>query len=161
MRQIPTRTDEYSERFWSKINKCGPDECWEWTASSQADGRGLFRIGKYLYKAPRIMYFLSMGINPGEQNVCHECDHPICCNPSHLWLGTQAENTKDRDEKGRQVARRGEAHGNAILTEKQARYILVSTERGCDLAIRFGVHVSTISAVRHGRLWNYLKRQIV
>ena len=161
MRPIPTLIDEYSERFWAKIVQCGPDDCWEWAAASQADGRGLFRIGKHLYKAPRIMYFLSTGIDPGEQNVCHKCDHPVCCNPAHFWLGTQTANTKDRDEKGRQVAYRGEEHGGSILTEDQAQYILDSTARGRDLAQHFGVHECTISAIRRGRIWKYLTRSEV
>ena len=35
-------------------------------------------------------------------NVLHVCDNALCCNPNHLYLGTQIDNIKDRDMKGRQ-----------------------------------------------------------
>jgi hypothetical protein len=129
MIEIPTLTESDIKRFWSKVDKRGPNDCWEWVAALDTTGRGVFRVQKVLFKAPRISYTLSHK-DPEKLCVCHSCDNPACCNPKHLWLGTQTENTRDRDIKGRQVSRRGNNHGCAVLTEEQARYILNLLRKG-------------------------------
>ena len=35
----------------------------------------------------------------------HKCDNPKCLNPEHLEIGTQSDNTKDRDERNRTYKR--------------------------------------------------------
>lgn len=154
---IPTFTESDLKRFWSKVDKRGPDDCWEWTAAKDKFGRGMFRFGS-LYKAPRIAFFLSNDIDPGEADVCHTCDVPSCCNPAHLWSGTRRQNNDDRDEKGHQISHPGEEHGMAILTESQVKCILSSPESGRSLALKFGVSEVTVSAIRCGRLWKHIDR---
>lgn len=48
-------------------------------------------------------YELTKGHIPAGMIVMHTCDNPPCCNPSHLVLGTQAENLADMRAKGRGV----------------------------------------------------------
>ena len=155
-RPLPKLSDAEAERFRSKISCNGTDDCWPWTASCDENGRGMIRISGYLFKAPRVAYLLATGRDPGTQDVCHICDNPICCNPIHLWCGTRAANNEDRDAKGRQIAPFGEKHGCAVLTEAQVRTVLKSSLPGRYLASRLGVSESTISAIRHRRLWKHI-----
>ncbi len=155
-RPFPKLTAEDRYRFWSKVDRRGPDDCWPWLASCCKSGRGMFRISGKLFKAPRVVYFLTKHRDPGERDVCHTCDNPGCCNPKHLWRGTRTANNSDRDAKGRQVSRRGEKHGCAILTEKQVRMVLKSNLSGRYLAWKLNVHECTVSAIRHRRIWKWL-----
>ena len=49
--------------------------------------------------------------------VRHRCDNPKCVRPGHLLLGTQADNIRDMDERGRRVSLVGTELPQAILNE--------------------------------------------
>lgn len=155
---IPTLTESDLARFWAKVNKRGPDDCWEWTACTLKSGYGQFKIGNSNYIATRVSYAIA-NEDPGGLCVCHECDNPRCVNPSHLWLGTFQEDMKDRDQKKRQA--RGEGSGSSVLTETQVREILGSRERQQVLADRYGVADCTISCIKRGESWKHLEGERV
>ena len=93
-------------RFWSKVAK-RMSGCWEWTASRDTSGYGLFKVAGRTYKAHRFAHILTWGdIRPGHY-VLHACDNPRCVNPLHLSQGTALDNAHDRDRKGRWVRGRG------------------------------------------------------
>lgn len=90
-------------RFWAKVDKRGPDECWPWTGAKSSHGYGNFCVEGRTEKASRFSWFLVHGaIEPGIC-ICHHCDNPICVNPAHLFAGTRLDNTRDCQAKGRFV----------------------------------------------------------
>lgn len=105
-----------SDRLMMDITKLGDEECWPWNGHRDERGYGKFTFHRKFHRAHRAMYQVAIGPT-GDLDVCHKCDNPTCCNPKHLFLGTQADNNRDRHKKGRyNSCLRGEAVKNSILT---------------------------------------------
>lgn len=96
--------EEYTAAFWGRVDTSG--DCWEWTGS-KAHGYGRLKVGKKgrSLLAHRYSWHLHTGDDPGPLFVCHTCDNPSCVNPDHLFLGTQGDNIRDAQKKGRLSAR--------------------------------------------------------
>jgi len=91
------------DRFWEKVDvSSGVGSCWPWTGARDPNGYGRFAIGKDRSdKASRIAFRLVHGSIPGGLYVLHDCDNPPCCNPAHLYAGTQRQNVHDAMRRGR------------------------------------------------------------
>ena len=113
-------------------------------------------MGERPRKAHRLSYELNIGAIPAGLCVCHHCDTPLCCNPTHLFLGTRAENNADCVRKGRGSDKRGEKNPKAKLTGKDIKIIRQRREAGATqqaLADRFGVSQNAISQILRGNRW--------
>jgi HNH endonuclease len=84
-----------AKRFWGKVARGASDECWNWLAGKSDRGYGMFSVGYKGFRASRIAYELTHGDIPQGLIVRHKCDNPSCCNPEHLELGTNKDNTQD------------------------------------------------------------------
>lgn len=93
------RPRTFEARFEANIRKS--DGCWEWTGAHANGGYGLIIRDKQRLRAHRVAYELAYGPIPEGLVVRHKCDNPPCVNPEHLELGTQADNGRDREERGR------------------------------------------------------------
>jgi hypothetical protein len=143
------------DRFWSKVQRGGPDECWPWTASKTDEGYGSFKWSVER-RAHRAAWILTRGPIPDGLDVCHTCDNPPCCNPAHFFLGTNGDNNADRHAKGRSGSARGEQNGNAKLTASAVLEIRAARKRGVrliDLATQFGVSIAVVHAAATGKTW--------
>jgi HNH endonuclease len=87
------------KRFWARVRKT--DACWEWTGSTRHFGHGHLNVSGRRVLAHRFSWELANGPIPPGLQINHHCDNPPCVRPDHLYLGTQADNTRDRVERGR------------------------------------------------------------
>lgn len=95
---LPLLTGKHIERFWSKVDKRGPDDCWPFVG---ARGYGAFVIGRRGITASRVAWTLRNQEELGDRLACHSCDNRWCCNPAHIWPGTHADNNRDTVSKRR------------------------------------------------------------
>jgi hypothetical protein len=105
--------------------------------------------------AHRVAYAEFVGPIPRELNVLHRCDNRLCCNPRHLFLGTDGDNMADKVKKKRH--RFGEGVPSHKLTEADVRAIRASNEHQVVLAKRYGVYQQTISRIRSRETWKHVK----
>jgi hypothetical protein len=163
-----TAWDKQAHRFWSNIQRCRhgnacPACCWPWLGAHDRAGyaRGRYGVGGrwhevYMHRAAYRFWWGGdeAPIAPG-QGVYHRCARRDCCNPSHLWIGTHAENIAEREAKGR--GWRGErASRPKKLTVAQATQIRELWGQGQttrSLATQFSVSQPLISRILQRKVW--------
>lgn len=168
-----TLSASLGDRFWPKVVQ--GEGCWLWRGTKQTgpDGYGRMKVNGRYVSAHRVSWYLSYGEHPKDLNVLHACDTPACVRPSHLFLGTLADNNRDMVMKGRVAAgdrhgtathpestTKGERSGHAKLTAEEVIAIRrLYKGGGCTylaLALRFGVKLATVSDIIRRRTWSHV-----
>lgn len=145
------------ERFESKFTRGNEEDCWEWNATRNKNNYGYIGIGRIPKLAHRVAYQLYIEEIPEGMCVLHRCDNPACVNPSHLFVGTLSDNSKDCVVKKRHNKPVGEAHYRAKLNVKAVLDIRNSKLSKKELAEKYGVKLSTIYHVIDRTKWKSVK----
>lgn len=167
--------EERVKTFWNNVKlpeRIGTDECWEWQGHCVPNGYGSLRVNGKDTGTHRFAYTISVGPIPDGLFVLHTCDNPPCCNPAHLWLGTNQDNMDDMARKDRRKngdggksyfhdhpeTRRGERNSRAKLTDDDVRRIRELYTQGMtqvELGQMFGVNQTNIG--RAIRRWKHVR----
>lgn len=143
----------------------GDDTCWDWKLGLDKGGYGHGNFEKEK-AAHRAMYraFYNFDLTP-DHIVRHKCDRRICINPSHLEIGTHADNIDDMWKRGRQQdyknALVGSEHPSAKIDEQTALAIFTIEGYSCvDIALKFGVSISIVERIRRGDAWTHVTGKV-
>ena len=163
-REPPSPRPQLIDRLMRSVSKT--ETCWLWSGTVSDSGYGVISDSSghpRVKKVHRVVYAHFVGEIPNGMMVCHRCDVPLCVNPEHLWLGTNADNMRDMGEKGRSLFHKrnfvGENHGNSKLTESQVRAIRQRRADGLTFAAigaEFNISTSSAHLVCAGRSWRHV-----
>lgn len=133
------------ERFWSKVDKRGPDECWEWQGRLRKDGYANFFFSKRSVLAHRQAFELHNG-RPANGVVMHSCNNKRCCNPAHLVEGTQQQNCIDAYRDGLKP-KTLKLSGEEVA---EIRWLRAIGARNGDVAASYGISKQHVSSITSG-----------
>lgn len=148
----------YIEAFEDRFIPVTESGCWLWIGADYGndDGYGRFCLGGRNQKAHRCSWQLYVGEIPSGMLVLHKCDTPGCVNPDHLYLGTHADNTRDKESRNRGNQAKGEDHGFAKLTEQDVIEIRKSSDSFTAIARRYGININTAWCAKTGKTWKHV-----
>lgn len=150
------RAEPIEVRFAKYVDRKSDDECWMWTGCVLPTGYGQIGEAGKVKGAHRASYEIHKGPIPKGAFVCHKCDTPGCVNPNHLFLGSPADNVRDKMRKGRHRFTFGEGHYKAKLSADDVLAILHDERPDYQIAADYGIDPSTASDIRNGRSWRQL-----
>ena len=149
--------------FWDRVqtNTVKRESgCHEFVGFRNHDGYGRINKEGRLVFVHRAVWENTNGKIPLGMCVCHTCDNPSCVNQDHLFLGTHADNMKDKARKGRVTNGVGSKNPSAKLKDSDIPIIrarITSGEACYDIAKEYGVTGETILHIKHNRTWTHIK----
>jgi hypothetical protein len=144
-----------AKQFWTMVDVLGPKQCWLWKGHKNKLGYGVIQLQGHKYLTHRIAWTRTHGPIPAGKLVLHRCDNPGCVNPSHLFLGTQADNMRDRSSKHRQATgvTNGRAQLDTYLVCEMRRMYRSGRYKQTRLAKMFGISQSVVHYIVTGKIW--------
>ena len=144
--------DEVAERIMARSIPEPNSGCWLWEGATNQRPKGSkqpiyasVRLRGRMVKIQRVTYEWANGPIPDGMQVLHRCDVSLCCNPAHLFIGTNDENHADKAAKDR---------GKKRLTLQKAKDIHTLRRRGMSqraIAESFGIDRSIVSRILSGK----------
>lgn len=149
------------ERFWAKVDRRGPNDCWIFTGKGRYSGDyGLLKFNSARLAAHRVSWEIANNMKiPDGQIILHICDNPPCVNPSHLKVGTRKQNAIDMVEKGRNSITVGEANPNSTIRLSDVLEIrrLMTLDMSCmEISRHLGIKYTTVWGVYNGKTWKHI-----
>lgn len=138
--------------IWTWVAKGEDRFCWPWVGAFYVSGYGRYKRTT----AHRAVWASIFGEPHPDLEVCHTCDNRRCCNPKHLFAALPKVNAIDKMLKGRVARMNGDLNGKSKLTEADVTAIRASTETTRQLAKKYGVSHSNITAIRTRETWNHV-----
>lgn len=179
---IPVTFERLKAKFFASVDQCESEEkCWNWTGPKHTNGYARLAVGKsggpnfFVDSGHRFSWKLFQGEIPEGMQINHRCDNRRCVNPSHLFLGTQMDNMRDKIAKGRASCGekhslatkiktpRGSQNPTAKLVEADIPQILELAKAGKfqrEIAAQFGVSKTAIGYILRGRNWKHLTSEL-
>lgn len=144
-----------ADRFWSKVDKDGPNGCWVWLGHLNNAGYGTAYVSpdKPSAYAHRVSYSLLVEDLPDHIEVDHVCHNPACLNPDHLRTATHALNSENRS--GPPSSNKSGYLG-VYFEERSQRWMAQVRYRGQNvLSKRFKSKEEAAEAARQARLEHF------
>ena len=175
--------EEFERRFWRRVQKT--DACWIWQGLLTPGGYGRLKRNGRMVFAHRAAWEMLIGVVPESLFVLHNCpggDNPRCVRPDHLWLGTLADNNRDRKSKGRSATGdrngmrlhpdrhpsklhpeshvRGERHPSAKMSDQLVAEIIARYGQGgvsqFQLSKEYSISQSSMSRIITRKTWGHV-----
>lgn len=161
MRALTDR--EVHQRFLKRIEKDPNTKCWNWVAGTCGSGGpyGLMRFQNKTWKSHRYAFQHYKGPIPKGLIVRHKCDNTRCCNPRHLLVGTQKDNSADmiRRKRARYRPLIGVDNPRTKVTPEQVLRVMELSKAGVqqgNIATMTGTTRTNVGAIIQGRTWSHL-----
>lgn len=142
-----------------KFERCfiSSPSCWLWISGTDSHGYGKIQYQCSSHKAHRLAYQIYVGNIPDGLHVLHRCDNPRCVNPDHLFIGSHADNMKDKTTKGRaHGAHPGSDHHKAKLTDCDV--LKIRSDPRCNRLIseEYGICRQQVGDIKHRKYWSHI-----
>jgi len=151
-----TLSERLSER--SVRDECG---CLLWQGAVTKKGHGKLNVSGRTTTTHRVAWVEAYGHINDDGCVLHKCDVPNCIEPTHLFLGTVADNNLDMVTKRRHAF--GHKNGKSKFTDWRVQVVRAAYKGGvpiCELARRLPVSQSTLSALIARKTWAHVADHI-